>query len=211
MLPNKRRYLALAPVVGIHALVLGVLFSGSRTLSLQSSEGTSLEAFILMRAAHRHPVLAPAPPRETSSFIAPLVEPITVSPPASVATSPSGRPVDWNAAANRAAARAATRALAHRKRISFGFPPGGRSAITLGVPSPHTPAHYAGESDRTIGGDHIEWTSDRCYVESDAPLPGEPDIIKRARGTHFGCLPPPGPDPGELFKSLPAYEKYHPP
>jgi hypothetical protein len=207
MMPNKRRYLVLAAVVGVHALVLGVLLNSSRTLSLSASGGTPLEAFILMRAARRHPLPAPPLPGETSAPIAPVVEPITLAPPGPVTMSPGGQAIDWNAAANRAA----TRALATRKRISFGFPAGGKSAITLGVPSPHTPAHHAGESDRTAGGDHIEWTSDRCYVESDAPLPGEPDIIKRARITHSSCLPAPGPDPGELFKSLPAYKKLHPP
>src|SRR6185437_9790983 len=207
MMPNKRRYLVLAAVVGVHALVLGVLLNSSRTLSLSASGGTPLEAFILMRAARRHPLPAPPLPGETSAPIAPVVEPITLAPPGPVTMSPGGQAIDWNAAANRAA----TRAVATRKRISFGFPAGGKSAITLGVPSPHTPAHHAGESDRTAGGDHIEWTSDRCYVESDAPLPGEPDIIKRARITHSNCLPPPGPDPGELFKSLPAYKKLHPP
>ena len=206
-MPNKRRYLVLAPVVGIHALVLGVLLSSSRSLILSAPGGTPLEAFILMRAARRHPPPAPALPGETSSPIAPVVEPITLALPGPVTTSPGGRAVDWNAAANRAASRV----LAPHKRISFGFPPGGKSAITLGVPSPHTPAHHAGETDRTVGGDITTWTSDRCYVESDAPLPGEPDIIKRARVTHSGCLPPPGPDPGELFKSLPAYKKLHPP
>lgn len=207
MMPNKRRFLVLAPVVGAHALALGVLLSSSRTLSLSASEVTPFEALILMRAARRHPPLAPAPLAETASPIARIVAPITLAPPASVAMSPASQAIDWNAAATRAA----TRALAHHKHISFGFPPGGKSAMTLGVPSPHTPAHYTGESDRTIEGDDIEWTSDRCYVESEAPLPGEPDIIKRARVTHFGCLPPPEPDPGELFKSLPAYKKHHPP
>lgn len=207
MMPNKRRFLVLAPVVGAHALALGVLLSSSRTLSLSASGGTPLEAFILARAARRHPPLAPPPLGETSSPIAPIVEPITVAPPASVTTSPAAAAIDWNAAATRAA----TRALVHHKHISFDLPSSGTSAITLGVPSPHTSAHHAGESDRTIGGDDVEWTSDRCYVESEAPLPGEPDIIKRARVAHFGCLPPPGPDPGELFKSLPAYKIHHPP
>ena len=31
-----------------------------------------------------------------------------------------------------------------------------------------------------------------------------------ARVTRSGCLPTPGPDPGDLFKSLPAYKKLHP-
>ena len=55
------------------------------------------------------------------------------------------------------------------------------------------------------------WCTALGYVESDPPMPGEPDIIKRTRITHSNCLPPPGPDPGELFKSLPAYKKLHPP
>ena len=120
---------------------------------------------------------------------------------------PSGR-IDWNAAARQSAA--ATLERGKRKRISFGFPPGGKSAITLGVPSPSSPAHYAGESDRTASGETTQWTSDRCYIVSDAPIPWEPDVMKHARVTRGGCLPPPGPDPGELFKSLPAYKKLHP-
>lgn len=119
---------------------------------------------------------------------------------------PNGPAIDWNAAARRAAAAV----LGRRKRKDFGFPPGGKSAITPGVPSPATPAHYAGESDRTPDGEITEWVSARCYVVSDPPLPGEPDFLKNARITRGGCLPPPGPDPGELFKSLRAYKKYHP-
>jgi hypothetical protein len=114
--------------------------------------------------------------------------------------------IDWNAAARRAASAA----LAPPKRISFGFPPGGGSAITLGVPSPSSPAHHAGESDRTADGEVTEWISDRCYIISDPPTLGEPDFLAHARVTRSGCLPPPGPAPGELFESLPSYKKYHP-
>ena len=204
---NKRRYLVLAPVVGVHALVLGILLSSSRTLSLSAPGGNPLRAFILTRAARRHPPVERPPTGVSSSLIAPLVEPITVAPPAPVAVGPSGRTIDWNAAAKRAAATI----LEPRKRISFGFPPGGKSAITLGVPSPHTPAHHAGESDRTPDGEVTEWISDRCYIVSDPPSPFAPESLSHAGVTRSGCLPPPGPDPGELFKSLPAYKKLHPP
>jgi hypothetical protein len=204
---NKKRYPVLAAVVGIHAVVFGMLLSSSRTLSLPVSGGTSLQAFILTRAARRHPPVERPPPAGSSSPIAPLVEPITLAPPASVAVGPSRRTVDWGAAAKRAAATI----LQPRKRVSFGFPAGGKSAITLGVPSPHTPAHHAGESDRTLGGEVTEWTSDRCYIVSDPPSPFAPASASHAGVTRSGCLPPPGPDPGELFKSLPAYKKLHPP
>lgn len=45
---------------------------------------------------------------------------------------------------------------------------------------------------------------------SDPPSLAEPDFLKNARITRSGCLPPPEPPPGELFKALPAYKKYHP-
>lgn len=204
---GKNRYFVLVVVAGAHALVLGVLLGESRALRLSSPGGTALTAFILMRPARlRSPMARPAL-GGSAAPIAPLIAPITIAPPARVVTGVNGRAVDWEAAARRAAAAA----LARGKRISFGFPAGGKSAITLGVPSPSTPAHYAGESDRTPDGEDTEWISDRCYVISDPPVPGTPDFLKNARVTRGGCLPPPGPDPGELFKSLPAYRKLHPP
>jgi hypothetical protein len=153
-----------------------------------------------------HSSFARPPLKVPSTPLLPLVERVTVVPPTSVETSPSGRAIDWSSAAHQAAATI----LERGERIAFGFPAGGKSAITLEVPSRHAPAHHAGESDRTAAGEHIEWTSDRCYVASDPPLPGEPDFLKHARLSHGGCLPPAGPDAGELFKSLPAYKKYHP-
>lgn len=204
---SKNRYLVFLTVAGAHAVVLAVFLGRSTTALLPSAAGPPIATFLVLRPAFVHAPLAPSPLSRISAPIVPIVEPITVAAPAPLATSPGGRAIDWNAAARRAAAAI----LETRKRVSFGIPPGGKSDITLGVPSPHTPAHYAGESDRTPGGGNTEWTSDRCYVMSDPPVPGEPDFLRRARVSHFGCLPPDGPDPGELFKSLPAYKKYHPP
>lgn len=203
---SRNRYLVFLAVAGAHAVVLVVLVGRSMTTLVPSAAGPPIATFLVLRPAVHGP-LVPSPLSRISAPIAPIVEPITVAAPAPLATSPGGQTIDWNAAATRAAAAT----LKARKRISFGFPPGGKSAITLGVPSLHTPAHYAGESDRTVAGRDTEWTSGRCYVMSDPPVPGEPGFLRRARVSHFGCLPPAGPDPGELFKSLPAYKKYHPP
>lgn len=203
--PSKTRYLVFFAVAGIHALVLGVLLGESRTAHLSSTGGTPLAAFILTRpAGPRSSVVRPAL-SERSAPIETIVEPITVAVPVSPAMRPSRPAVDWSAAARRAASAT----LQLPKRMSFGFPPGGKSAITLGVPSPSSPAHYAGESDRTIDGRRTEWISARCYIISDPPPLGSPDFLKHAGVTRGGCLPPPGPDPGELFKSLPSYKKYH--
>jgi hypothetical protein len=206
-MPTKTRYCVFVGVAGVHALVLGVFFRESQTLRLSSPVGMPLTAFIVTRRARpRSPVARPSR-NMGEAPIAPLVAPITLAPPDSVALGPNGPAIDWDAAARRAV----TAVLRRPKRKSFGFPPGGKSAITLGVPSPATPAHYAGESDRTPDGEVTDWVSANCYIVSGPPQLGEPDILKNARITRSGCLPLPGPDPGELFKSLRAYKKYHPP
>lgn len=206
-LPTKTRYFLFVAVAGVHALVLGVFLGESQTPRLSSPVVMPLTAFIVTRRGRpRSPVARPSR-NMGSARIAPLVAPITLAPPVPAVVVPNNGPaIDWNAAARRAAAAV----LGRRKHKNFGFPPGGKSAITLGVPSPATPAHYAGESDRTVGGEVTEWISARCYITSDPPTLGDPDFLKRARVTRSGCLPPPGPDPGELFDSLPSYKKYHP-
>jgi hypothetical protein len=205
-MPDKNRYLVFIAVAGAHAVILGMLLGSSRTISLVSSTGIPLTGFLVMPAARRRSPLARPRLGRSMTPVAPLAEPITLAPPAVPLGNQSRGPIDWDAAARKAAAAV----LRRRKQVTFGFPEGGKSALTLGVPSPHTPAHHAGESDRTATGEEIEWTSDRCYVVSDPPSLAEPDFLKNARITHAGCLPPDGPSPGELFKSLPAYKKHHP-
>lgn len=203
--PSKTRYLVFFAVAGIHALALGVLLSESLTARLSSAGGTPLAAFILTRPARPHSPVARPSLSERAAPIEAIAEPITLAPPVSPAMRQNRPAVDWNAAARRAAAAT----LKLPKRMTFGLPPGGKSTITLGVPSPPSPAHYAGESDRTADGEVTEWISARCYIISDPPPLGSPDFLRHAGVTRSGCLPPPGPDPGELFKSLPSYKKYH--
>jgi hypothetical protein len=204
-MPNKKRYFVLAAVVGAHAVIIGVLFSTSRAISLSSSTGISMTAFILRRAAH--PRIPIARPRlgATAAPVAPTVEPITLALPPPAVLSPAGQAIDWDASARAVVATA----LRPRKRITFGFPTG-TSPIMRGAHAPDFSVHHAGDSYRIAGGEDIEWVSDRCYVASDPPALWEPDILKRAEVTHTVCLPPNGPSPGELFKRLPAYKKYHP-
>lgn len=55
------------------------------------------------------------------------------------------------------------------------------------------------------------WVSDRCFIASDpAPL-GQPDILARAAASRTVCKGDPGWSRPDLFKDLPAYQKYHPP
>ena len=95
---------------------------------------------------------------------------------------PSSPAIDWKAEANRSAVKI----LEPSRRISFGFPPGGKSAITLGVPSPSSP-HYAGEQYREEGGEQIYWLNAHCYLDSDPPSLFEPDFLKNAGVSRIGC------------------------
>jgi len=203
---NEKRYLVFLAVAGAHALALAVLIRGSREFGLPFTRVVPIEAFVILPASRRR---APGtPPRLDASPppLAPLVEPITVPVPAIAPAGPGSRSIDWNAATRRAAAAM----LRRRPAISFGFPTQ-VSPIMRGMPPPDRAAHHAGESDRTVSGEHIEWTSDHCYVASDPPVPGEPDFLARARVSRAGCLPKPAPDQSALFKSLPAYKRLHPP
>ena len=204
-MPNKKRYFVLVAVVGVHAVIIAVLYSTSRAIRVSSSTGISLTAFILRRAAHPRIPITPPRLRDTAAPIAPTVEPITLTPPPPAALSPTGQAIDWDASAKAAVATA----LRPRKRITFGFPTG-TSPIMRGAHLQDFSGHHAGDSYRVAGGEVIAWVSDRCYVASDPPPLWEPDILKRAEITHTVCLPPNPPHSGELFKSLPAYKKYHP-
>ncbi|MGC1729818.1 MAG: hypothetical protein WA747_10600 [Steroidobacteraceae bacterium] len=111
--------------------------------------------------------------------------------------------IDWLAEAARAAED--TTAAPHTR--AFGKIPEGPS--WLGSPR-HAPAHKAGDQYRLDTGESIVWVSDRCYIVSEpAPL-GTPDVFARSQGTKVACQAPPGPPPGQLFKDLPAYKRYHP-
>lgn len=202
-MPKKRRYFVLVVVAGVHAVIMGVLFDTSRAPRLPSSTGISLTAFILRRVAHpRMPIARPR--LVDTALIAPTAEPITLTPPPAL-TNPTPHAIDWGAAAKAAV----TTAMRPRSQITFGFPTG-MSPIMRGAHVPDLSGHHVGDSYTIAGGEEIVWVSDRCYVASDPPALWEPDILKRADMTHTVCLPPSGPTPGDLFKRLPAYKKYHP-
>jgi hypothetical protein len=178
--PDKNRYLVFIAVAGAHALVVGMLLSRSRWFELSSPSGIPMTAFILMRAEHPRSPIGRA--RLTATSPAPITAPITLAPPDLRFRSPRGPAIDWEAQAKRSVARI----LEPSKRISFGFPAGGKSAITLGVPSRSSP-HHAGESYRTEGGELIYWTSGRCYLVSDPPPLFEPEVLKHAGVWRSGC------------------------
>jgi hypothetical protein len=177
--PNRNCYLVLVAVAGVHALVIAALLSTSRSISLSFPTVVPITALFLKRPTR--PRSIPRPQLNETSAQS-ITEPITLAPPALPVIRPSGPAIDWNAEANRSVAKI----LEPVRRISFGFPSGGQSAITLGVPSPSSP-HYRGESYRAEGGEQIYWLSDHCYMASDPPSLFEPDFLKNARVSRIGC------------------------
>lgn len=178
--PDKKRYLVLVAVAGAHALVVGVLFDESRWINQSAPTITAITAVVLTRAPRlRVPIERP---RLNMASVQPVTAAITFAPPVLPATGSIGSTIDWEAQVKRAV----TRTLERSTHISFGFPAGGQSAITLGVPSPSSP-HYAGEQYRAEGGEQIYWLNDHCYMASDPPSLFEPDFLKSARLARVGC------------------------
>ena len=76
-------------------------------------------------------------------------------------------------------------------------------------PPPAQIVHHAGESYRDSDGNHVAWVNDNCYVVSELPPLGTPDVLARMIPTHTVCRDQSAPE-GELFRDLDAYKKRHP-
>jgi hypothetical protein len=104
------------------------------------------------------------------------------------------------------------RVVKERTHAAPTLPESGRIDLHIGSPG-EAPAHHAGESYRDELGATIVWVSDKCYIESDPPLPGTPPALQGARVTRTVCPGISNEPRGDLFKDLPAYrnnQKYRP-
>jgi len=199
--PGLRRGIAFAAVVALHAglVILTVTF---RTPT--SPSATEFITALILLSAPRPPAASsnrrrPQVANETSP-VAP-VEPPTTPPP--VISFPIGADtaIDWVAEARRAAAAV----TGPRKVREFGRNP----AESGQAPLRSSPAHAAGEQYRTEDGAWIVWVSDHCYIVSELPPLGLPQVLARSIPTRTVCQRDSEPR-SDLFKDLPAYRKYHP-
>lgn len=199
-----RRGVAFAAVVGLHAGLVITLTAAFRNPTSPSASTEFIGALIFLSA--------PLPPVASSNRRRPQVadepspvepvEPPTTPPP--VISFPLGADtaIDWVAEARRAAAGVMG---AHNVR-KFGEIP---KADSGQGPPRSPPAHQAGEQYRGEYGEWIVWVSDRCYIISDTPTLGLPEVLARSIPTRTVCQGDSEPR-GDLFKDLPAYKKYHP-
>jgi hypothetical protein len=198
-----RRAIAFAVVVGLHGLAI-TLMVALRNPPLHSRPNDFVSTVTLLFA-----LPPPAGPStqlhfKTASDASPLaaVEP-PIALPAKV--SPSGdarRAVDWPSEAQQAAAAVT---LTPNVR-AFGAGPEVDSARTGALP---LPGHAPGAQYRTTDGVWVVWVSDRCYLVSEVPPIGLPEVLARSIPTRTVCQGD-AESRGDLFKDLPAYEKHHP-
>lgn len=123
--------------------------------------------------------------------------------PAEVTPAGDARPgMDWAWEAQQAAA-AVTFTAGVR---SFGTNPAAESARTSVL---SVPGHAPGEQYRATDGAWVVWVSDRCYLVSDVPPVGLPEVLARSMPARTVCQDD-SESRDDLFKDLPAYEKQHP-
>lgn len=112
-------------------------------------------------------------------------------------------PIDWHAEAQGMG----TRAIGLRRPRPLGGNPATEAAQAPS--SPATAVHHAGEQFRNADGTAIVFVNDHCFVASAPPLLGTPDVLARAVPTRTVCRGDPGWSRADLFRDLPAYERYH--
>jgi len=212
--PVRSRYVVVLAVAATHVALIATLIAASRgRLPGQAGEPSPTVVFLLPRPqVERTPppirrVSVPQPDRVPVPRNTPSPQ-VTVPVPEEDSSTAIHPDVDWYQEAGRSAARIARSEAAKRgSKVAPEEPdtPSKRPWWPKGV-------HHAGEEERNPAtGETIEWISDRCYVKSDAPPPGTPDFLARARISKGGCKDPSaGAARGDLFDKLPAYKKLHP-
>lgn len=209
-----RRALVIALVLALHAALLSLLLVSSRIPGARLAGERAPSMVWLHFPDERRSRLGPfpeapalrriAPVRPHEHDAAPLAFP-GFAAPAQVETVPR---VDWWSEARRVvhdiAAAQATGAAAGSARESQA------SSGSAGGIWSEPPAHHAGEQYRTETGERIYWVSDRCYLVSEPPASAVADFLTVPRAPRTVCPGSSDTARGDLFKSLPAYGRFHP-
>lgn len=193
-----RRGGAFATVVALHVGLAVTLMVGLRAPTrLRVGEFVST---LILPPPTRFPN-RPRPPRDYSPAAIIPIEPLISLPDVSVLNAPS-MSIDWDTEVKRAAGAATGRSSIRE----FGRNPATPYKQQKSGP---TPPHEPGEQYRLGTGEWIVWVTPGCYIVSDRPPIGLPDVLARSIPTRTVCQDNSKP-PGELFKELPAYKKFHP-
>jgi hypothetical protein len=201
-----RKILLFAAVACAHAVVIALLLREAQTFSLAGANVVPIRVF-LFRPAHRkrRRIVPPARLRALTVPVRPITAPITLTLPALSRPVQVARPINWG----QAARLAVHSILKRRQSLTIGFPKGAHSASAL-----HSAASgirsQGRESYRTATGQRVARSSGNCSLESGpAPLDAS-QLEEQAQMSRVVCSSSRrGPSPDNLFKSLPAYQRYH--
>jgi hypothetical protein len=200
---KRARYLTLIVVIALHAALIVMLVKFNQVRNASTLTSTPLQLRFL--PPERAPLTPPGLPSKGSfkSFdVVPPTLPTLTAVPMESSEVDSTKSIDWAAEAKIVAAASAAGA-SHRP---FGTHVPSEAAASAAAGASSTPAHKAGDQDRTDTGDWVVFVSNNCYQISKA-LSG----ILRALPLQTYCLRKGKEAPrGDLFQQLPAYKKYHP-
>ena len=201
-----RKILLFAAVACAHVLVIALLLRETQTFSLAGANVAPIRVF-LFRPVHRKRrlIVPPTRLRALTVPVRPITAPITLTLPAISRPLRAARPINWG----QAARLAVQSILKRRKSLTIGFPKGAHSVTAL-----HSAASgirsQGRESYRTATGQRIARGSGNCYLESGpAPIDAS-QLEEQAQMSRVVCSGSRrGPSPDNLFKRLPAYQRYH--
>jgi hypothetical protein len=197
---------AIVAIVCLHAVLIAALYWQMRFHSVpRALEGFESEAAILPPARLTSNPL-PVEPQRSRALTSIVPEPILQPPPilddGSNSEAQSRAPTNWAEEGRRVIGRFAEEEAAKLRQKE-------EEAARRQSKTPSAPKHFAGENYSSPTR-KVVWINDRCYVESEAPPPGTPDFLARARISRTAC---PGASDGmfsgEMFKDLPAYKREH--
>jgi len=200
---NLRRGVGFVAVLGVHIAIIRIAILTSHAWYSQPSVGDFVSTWILLPTVPSPKTSTPKLLPSAPSF---TINPIQIEPrkteSAPVSSAETGGTVDWTLESQRAA----DAILNAPKPREFGSQP--RADSQRAAQYPPAP-HQTGEGYRDPYGDSVVWLNDKCYVVSESPALGTPDVFARSQPTHTVCVDPSAPE-GEQFKGLSAYKKHHP-
>jgi hypothetical protein len=197
---NLRRGVASLAALAIHVAIITIVIVNSRSQDPPSLIRDFVSTWILLPSAPATEASNSKPlPRAPLFIIDPIqIEPLkTESVP--MPSADTSRAIDWTMEAQRTAAAITNVPKARELDPETDFRREQRP----------TPTHQAGDGYRDPYGNTVVWVNDRCYVVSESPALGTPDVFLRSRPTRTACVDQSAPE-GELFKDLPAFKKHHP-
>ena len=189
------RRITFAAVLALHIVLAALLLHSSRTI-LIGNDREIVSTLILL--PQQWPP-RPAPSRLSGQRVRTLlqkVEPVEIQSGSITLPGDAAPPINWITEAREVAA-----AQPEQLKAAATVKPAARATEIS-----HTPAHVAGEQYNAQG-EAIVWINRDCYLVSPPPEIGAPNALAHVAMTRTVCPGGSEAAPGELFKSLPAYEK----